>query len=273
MIAWLSQTTVRAVDPAPAPRGRVEPQQVVGVVPGLELDQLGRQALLAQDDADLAAEGAQGDVVEPQHGQAASAGTASGRQRVLKRQGRGRCKSDPAYIRPGLSTPLGSKLRLTRSVSAAQRPPAAARRPAPRPRVARRCRASASRGRRARPARRARSRPRRPRPSLGASQSSPPAQSNSRSWSANSAVQSTSSPAAVGGDREPPERPACGLSSATSRISRQSVRLSSSPSQARELEARGGQHPPRAAHCGRRSTARSPPAGSPPPSVRPMRRA
>ena len=40
-----------------------------GMVPGLDLDQLGGQALLAQHDPDLAAERAQGDVVEAEHGQ------------------------------------------------------------------------------------------------------------------------------------------------------------------------------------------------------------
>ena len=61
---------VLAVDQHRRLGGRVEPQQLVGMVPGLDLDQLGDQRLLAQDDPDLAAERAQGDVVEAKHGQA-----------------------------------------------------------------------------------------------------------------------------------------------------------------------------------------------------------
>ena len=199
----------------------------------MDLDQVGDERLLAQHDPDLAAERAQGHVVESQHGQAGSCrhGRPAGR---LKREAGGglqvRSRVHPAGIEHAA---CGSKLRLTRSVSARRGAGCGSngwtsRRSQVGARISVACPPRPASASRMVAASRAQS-------SLGASQIRPPAQSNSRSL-VSEAVQSTSSLAAAGGtDSRHSNRSGC--SSATSRISRQSVAVSC-VLEARELDAR-----------------------------------
>ena len=75
-----------AVDQHRRLAGRVQPQQVVRLVPRLDFDQLGGEVLLAQDDPNLAAERAQRDVVQAQHGQAEAEADPARAGRLLKRE-------------------------------------------------------------------------------------------------------------------------------------------------------------------------------------------